>query len=108
MPSVPTSNNGSTFYNINDCKSFRQTVTAGSLVALSAYPCSEVLIVNRTGGNILVFDNNNFSVQNSFLMKNDEQYTFRGLTSTSVVSTSGAATGDIYYRSQYYSLLPQR
>jgi len=108
MPSVPTNNNGSTFYNINDCKSFRQRLTTGVLAALSAYPCSEVLIVNRTGGNIVVFDNNNFDNQNSFLMKTDEQYTFRGITSTSVVSTSAAVTGDIFYRSQYYSLLPQR
>lgn len=108
MPSVPTSNNGSLFYNINDCKSFKQRLTSGVVASLSAYPCSEVLIVNRTGGNIVVFDNNNFGDLNSFLMKNDEQYTFRGLTSTSVVSTSAAATGDIYYRSQFYSLLPQR
>jgi len=108
MPSVPTNNNGSTFYNINDCKSFKQRLTAGTLVALSAYTCSEVLIVNRTGGNIAVFDNSNLGDQSSFLMKNDEQYTFRGLTNTSVVSTSAATTGDIYYRSQFYSFLPQR
>lgn len=107
MASIPTSNNGSTFFNINDCRSFKQTITT-ALVQLSSYPCSEVIIVNKTGTNVIVFDNGYSLAQNGFLLSNNETFTFRGITSTSVVSASAAATGDIYYRSQYYSLLPQR
>lgn len=104
---IPTSNNGSTFYNINECRSFKQTVGA-TLVALTAQPCSEVIISNKTGGNVVIFDNSYSDANNSFLLSNGEVFTFRGITNTSVVSASGAVTGDLYYRTQYYSLLPQR
>ena len=106
MP-VPTSNNGSTFYNINECKSFKQSIGT-SLVQLSAFPCSEVIIVNRTSGNISVYDNNNFAEENSFLLSSGESFTFRGITNSSVVSAIAASAGDIYYRTQYFSMLPQR
>ena len=104
---VPTVNNGSTFYNQNECKSFKQTI-GPALTQLSACPCSEVIIVNRTAGDVVVYDNNNFSNNNSFLLATGESFTFRGLTSTSVVSASAISTGDIYYRAQYFSMLSQR
>lgn len=104
---VPISNNGSMFYNQNECKSFKQTIGT-SLVQLSAYPCSEVIIVNKTGGAVNIFDNNNFSLDNSFLLGASESFTFRGITNTSTVSASGTTTGDLYYRTQYFSVLPQR
>lgn len=107
MPAVPTINNGSTFYNQNDCHSFKQTIGT-ALVQLSAYPCSEVIVVNRTAGNILIFDNNYFSVNNSFLLATGESFTFRGITNTSVVSASAVSAGDIYCRAQYFSMLTQR
>lgn len=107
MPAIPTSNNGSTFFNINDCRTFKQTITT-SLVALTSYPCSEVIVVNKTGANVAIFDNNNSALGNAFLLSNNESFTFRGITSTAMVSASGAVTGDIYYRTQYFSLLPQR
>jgi hypothetical protein len=107
MPAVPTTNNGSTFYNQNDCHSFKQTLGT-SLVQLSSYTCSEVIIVNRTTGNVLIFDNNNFSINNSFLLATGESFTFRGITNTSVVSASAVSAGDIYCRAQYFSMLTQR
>jgi hypothetical protein len=107
MAAVPTTNNGSTFYNQNDCRTFKQTITT-SLVRLSSYPCSEVIITNRTGGNVNIFDNDYNSTQNAMLLLNNDTYTFRGITNTSVVSASAAATGDIYYRTQYFSILTQR
>ena len=106
MP-VPTTNNGSTFYNQNECRSFKQTI-GSALTQLSACPCSEVIIVNKTANNVAVYDNNNFSNNNSFLLATGESFTFRGITNTSVVSASAISTGDIYYRAQYFSMLLQR
>ena len=107
MPVPFTSNNGSTFYNINDCRSFNQTIGT-QITQLSAYPCSEVIIVNKTGGNLTDFDNNYINTQFGFLLANNESFTFRGITSTATVSASAATQGLIYYRTQYFSLLPQR
>lgn len=107
MAAVPTTNNGSTFYNQNDCRSFKQTIGT-VLVQLSSYPCSEVIITNKTGVNVTIFDNGYNNALNSMLLSNNDTYTFRGITNTSVVSASAASTGDIYYRTQYFSVLPQR
>lgn len=95
-------------YNSNVCRSFKQTLTT-SLVALSTQPCSEVIIVNRTGQNVLVYDNENSSANNEFLLADSESFTFRGITNTSTVSAKTASgTGTIYYRTQYFSNLNQR
>ena len=107
MPAVPTTNDGSTFYNQNDCHSFKLSLGT-SLTRLPAYTCSEVIIANRTAGDVLIFDNNNFSLANSFLLATGESFTFRGITNTSVVSAVALSAGDIYCRSQYYSMLAQR
>jgi len=45
---TPTSNEGSTFFNINQCVSFNQSINA-SINKLSAFPCSQVTIWNHTG-----------------------------------------------------------
>lgn len=106
MP-VPTSNNGSTFYNINECRSFKQTIGT-SLTQLSAHPCSEVIIVNKTGNSLTVYDNGYDSTDFGFLLANNESFTFRGITNSSVVSAVAASSGAIYFRTQFFSLLPQR
>ena len=107
MAAVPTVNNGSTFFNQNDCRSFKQTIGA-TLVQLSSYPCSEVIITNRTSGNVTIYDNGLNNAANAMLLIPNDTYTFRGITNTSVVSASAVSTGDIYYRTQYFSVLPQR
>lgn len=103
MPAVPTTNNGSTFYNPNNCYTFNQVIGA-SLVQLSSYSCAEITIVNKTGGNVLIFDNNNNAANTGFLLSNNDQFTFRGITNSSVVSASATSTGSIYCRTQYYSI----
>jgi len=108
-----TSNDGTTFYNINNCRSFNQTITT-ALVPLSSdqaqgYPCSEVIIVNKTGQNILVFDNDYVAAANAMALSADDTFVIRGITNTNQVSaktTSGSGT--LYYRSQFFSDLPQR
>ena len=107
MPAVPTTNNGSTFFNINECRSFKQTIST-NLVALTAQPCSEVIIVNKTGGTVTIYDNGYSASNFGFLLASNESFTFRGITNTNVVSAIAASSGDIYYRTQYFSLLPQR
>lgn len=107
MP-IPTSNNGTVFYNINECRSFKQTLST-NLVALSSQPCSEVIIVNRTGQDVLVYDNDYSNSANEFLLADSESFTFRGITNTLTVSAKTlSGTGPIYYRTQYFSNLNQR
>jgi len=106
--SIPTSNNGSTYYNINECMSFNQPVTT-ALVALSATTCSEVIIINKTGGHVFIYDTSNFNDSNRILLDNHDTFVIRGITNSSQVSAkTGGVTGLIYFRTQYYSFLPQR
>lgn len=95
------------FYNNNICKSFRQSIST-SLVALSAQTCSEVVIYNKTGFDVTIYDNNNFSVLNSLLVSNNENVVIRGITNTNQVSASASSAGTLYYRSQSYSFTPSR
>lgn len=108
MPPVPTSNNGTMFYNQNECKSFNISLSS-TLVALANFPCSEVTIVNRTGQDVFINDNNNSSIANSFLIADKESFTFRGITNSNTVSAkTTVGTGTLYYRTAYFSSLPQR
>jgi hypothetical protein len=103
-----TDNNGSTFYNINDCRTFAQTIST-NIVGLSAYPCSELIFVNRTGQTVFVYDNGYLSPDNAFILANNESFVFRGLTNSSTVSAQTLSGGGIInYRTQYFSSLPQR
>ena len=105
---ISSTNNGSTFYNINDCRSFNQNVTT-ALVALSAYPCSEVIIVNKTGNSVYIYDSSYFDDTNRLLLESNESIALRGITNSSQVSAKTLAnSGTLYFRTQYYSLLPQR
>lgn len=107
MP-APTTNNGSTFYNINECRSFNQPLST-NLTRLSAFPCSEVILINKTGQSVLIYDNDFFADSNSLLLEAGDSIALRGLTSTSQVSAKTLAlSGILYYRTQYFSLLPQR
>jgi hypothetical protein len=103
-----TDNNGSTFYNINDCRSFNQTISS-NLVQLYSYPCSELVLVNRTGQVLYVYDNNYYDPEFAFLLANNESFVFRGLTNSGTVSAQTlSGSGLIFYRTQYFSNLPQR
>tara|TARA_R110000803_G_scaffold158949_2_gene223153 strand:- start:266 stop:586 length:321 start_codon:yes stop_codon:yes gene_type:complete len=103
-----TDNNGSTYFNLNKCRSFNQTLPGATIpgTPLVNQVCSEVTIINRTGSNITIYDNGYSSAQNGFLLEDNESTTFRGITNTDQVSAVG--TGDIYYRTQYFSNNPSR
>ena len=97
------------YVNLNKCRSFNQAIAA-SLTPLADQICSEVVIVNRTTKPILVFDGGYSDAQNGFLLASLESATFRGITNTNQVSAKSTAggTGDIYYRTQFYSMSPSR
>tara|TARA_R100001443_G_C3268059_1_gene157301 strand:+ start:107 stop:469 length:363 start_codon:yes stop_codon:yes gene_type:complete len=113
----PTSNSGSEYFNLNICRTFQQPIDTNT-VALSGetiangFPCSEVILMNRTGGVIYIWDNgyHNAAHENFFWQLDDnEQFTFRGLTNVNQVSAAkGSGSGEIFYRTQYFSSNPSR
>ena len=106
MP-VPTSNNGSTFYNINVCRSFNQTITT-AMTKLSSQPCSEVILINRTGSTLSAYDSDYSTEPFAMLLKSDESMTFRGLTNSNQLSAKAATPGPVFYRTQYFSNNPSK
>ena len=104
---APTTNNGSVYYNQNECKSFNQTVGT-TLTKLSSYVCSEVILTNRTGGLLSAYDSGFSGEPFAMQLINNEVYTFRGLTNSDQLSAKAAAAGPIFYRTQYFSCNPSR
>jgi len=125
MANNAESKNG--YVNFNLCRSFNQRIgtsltmltgaavpgftgatTTSSSVLTGGHPCSEIIIYNRIGGNITVFDNEYPNPLNGFLLSAGETFTFRGLTNVAQVSATAASAGNIHYRAQYYSSNPSR
>jgi hypothetical protein len=95
------------FQNINTCRSFNATITTG-LVALSSQVCSEVVIYNRTGQTVEVYDNNYANAENAFILSNNDSFVVRGITNSSEVSAkTQSASGTICYRTQFFSNFTQ-
>ena len=92
------------YKNKDNPKSFKQEIN-GTLTKLNHWECSEVVIINRSGDSILIFDNNNVDPDDHLLILDGESMTFRGLTNSESVSalTENGATGDIYVRANFYS-----
>ena len=100
-----TDNNGTTYYNINVCRSFSVNL-AGTLTPLSNQPCSEVVIVNATGATLSAFDGGYSDPSNALIIPNNGIVEIRGLTNSMQVSALG--TGVLSYRTQFFSNNPQR
>ena len=91
------------FYNKNKSYSFNMDVTT-SLVALSSFTASEVLIINKSGQDIYIYDNGNTADDRRLLLQDSESIVLRGITNTSEVSAkTGALSGKVYFRSAYFS-----
>lgn len=107
MP-APITNDGTTYYNINQCKSFALLLSTN----LSAFPnqvCSEVIVCNTTGQGILVYDQNNAGSSNAFVLSAGDQFTFRGITNSNQVSAKTTAdAGIVSLRTQFFSIAVQR
>jgi hypothetical protein len=125
MAIPPISNAGSDYFNINQCYTFGMPIAANVLTCLSSVdvggygvgqPCSEIILINRTGGVVTIYDKNNgpFTAgaptgaggSRGFVLKDDEQFTFRGITNVNEVSAYGAE-GHIQYRAQFFSYNPR-
>lgn len=97
------SNNGTTYFNRNVCRSFTVSLTT-SLLALANQVCSEVVVLNNTGQNVIFYDSGFAGAANGFLVEDAQTFTFRGLTNAMQLSAATVAgTGDLSYRTQYYS-----
>jgi len=111
---IPTSNYGSSYYNINQCFSFNDTFTT-DLKGLSAQPCSEVLIWNQTGQILYVYDQNRIEDHERLTIPVAaaaaplQPYVIRGLTNAEQVSAkTSAGSGLVFWRSQFFSSNPAR
>ncbi|MBC8416717.1 hypothetical protein H8E06_00115 [bacterium] len=97
-----------TYVNPNVCRSFNVTATT-TLAALTGQVCSEVLIYNKTGQDLKIFDGGYSDGSNAFLIADGDSVTIRGITNANAVSAQTASgSGTIYYRTQYYSNNPSR
>ena len=96
------------YVNLNKCRSFKQALPGTTTTALTGQVCSEVIIVNRTGDGVLIYDSGYSNIANGFLLADLESATFRGVTNSNQISAYALAGGDIYYRTQYFSNSPSR
>ena len=122
---IPTSNAGSNYFNINQCRSFQQVIALNTLTCLSSVDvggygvgqaCSEVIIYNKTGGLLTIYDKNNGPFASGspkgaggahgWVLEDEQQFTFRGITNVNEVSAYGVA-GHIQYRTQFFSYNPR-
>lgn len=103
MPLSLPDNNGSTYFNRNTCRSFNMSLNTG-LCCMPSQVCAEVIINNKTGGAINVFDQGYNGAANGFHMHNNDQFTFRGLTNANQLSAQTASgAGTLYIRTQFFS-----
>lgn len=102
-----TDNNGSQFYNVNFNKSFLQTIPTG-LTPLSAFVCSEVVVINRGANTVNFYDNNEFSDNNMFYLSAGESFIFKvAANSNSLSAKSVTGTSQINYRVSRFGSYPQ-
>ena len=120
MALPPTSNAGSDYFNINQCRTFGMKLTTaltvlsgvdvgtGKGTASQGFPCSEVIIYNKTGGVLLITDQNHHGGAHAWEIPDAGEATFRGLTNINQVSAKADTAGPVYYRTQFFSSNPSR
>lgn len=100
-----TDNNGTTYHNINESRSFTITAT-GSLQQFESQICSEVIIINSSGATLSAFDSGYVAGNNALIIPDGVTATIRGVTNSDQVSAVGS--GLLSYRTQFFSNNPQR
>ena len=94
--------------NLNTCRSFKVTVTT-ALVKFADMTCSEVLVYNKTGQDLQLYDQNYSAAAKQFLIADGESVTIRGLTNSDQLSAkTSSGSGSVYYRTQRFSNNPSR
>jgi hypothetical protein len=121
----PETNAGSQYFNINQCRSFKITLATNKAMtrftstgqvadatAVAGFPCGEVIVVNKSGKTIEVYDNNHTTdTVDCIFMDDNDTFTFRGLTNTGDISAKNVAdnaAATIYVRAQFFSDNPAR
>lgn len=116
--------NNSGYINYNLCRSFNQRVATTLTMLTGAnppgitnsdtpsltggFPCSEIIIINRTEDDVVIYDNGFTAATEGLLISTGESVTLRGLTNVAQVSATAVAAGDVHYRTQFYSINPSR
>ena len=91
------------FQNINTCRSFNFTATT-ALTPLTSQVCSEVIIYNRSGSTIEIYDKNYTNPGNAFILSDGDSFVVRGVTNSNEVSAlTLSGSGVVCYRTQYFS-----
>ena len=119
MPSIPSD----TWYsNLNQCFNVEWRLTGGTLPestfvkCLSAVKAGEIVILNNTGNDVYVKTGRmpGLSAQSvdpqevtGMLVKDGQEFTFRGITDTDQVSAAGTNSTTLFGRAQWYSMTPQ-
>ena len=100
---MATDNNGTTYINRNVCRTFNFALST-TLQAFTNQICSEVVVMNRTGQSINLYDNGFVLSGSALLLEDNESFTIRGLTNAMQLSAATVTGGGtLYYRTQYYS-----
>ena len=95
------------FVNKNQSYSFNMNIDT-SLVALSSFTASEILISNKSGQDLYIYDGGNVTDDRRFLLGDSESIILRGITNTNEISAkTGTNSGVVYFRSAYFSNLNQ-
>ena len=87
-------------YNRNVCKTFRHTQN-NTLIQLESQMCSEVIVCPSKETTFYDFR----APSDGFIVPADQVFTFRGLTNSNQLTAIGAS-GDLCYRTQYFSYSP--
>jgi hypothetical protein len=91
------------FQNINTCRSFQLSCNT-NLVSLTSQPCSEVIIYNRTGNILEVYDQGYTASDNAFLLSAGDSFVVRGVTDSNQISAKCTSGDGIFcYRTQFFS-----
>ena len=97
-----------TFVNTNKCRSFNVNATTVA-AALTGQVCSEVLILNKSGQDLKVYDIAHMQDDNCLLISDGESITIRGVVNSNEIKIkTSSGSGTVYYRTQYYSNNPSR
>ena len=79
-----------------------------SLTQLSGFTASEVLINNKSGQIVNIFDNERNGADQAFQLDDNDSMVLRGITNTNEVSAQATSgSGTVYFRSAYFSNLNQ-
>jgi len=120
MAIPPISNAGSDYFNTNQCRTFGMGFGSSSLTCLSSVdvggygvgqPCSEVTVycfADHGGAFVTIYDKNNAGDAHGWILGDNDQFTFRGITNVNEVSAICSDVAcHIEYRAQFFSNNPR-